>query len=458
MNTQSLMTALTVSILAAGPALPEQAIPQLPLGSQAAVPGAVTSAPPPLTLTQAIQLAIQNNLTDKLAKASTEQARGAAIQSAAGLLPHIMGTVSQSRVFKINLAAEGFPSNITLFPEVLGPYDVFDARISLVQNILDFSVIFKAQAGAAARHVAELQERLAREQVATAAALAYFEAQRTTRAVSAAQADLQLAQSLLKLTRDQHQAGVSTGVDVARSETSEAQENLRLIRAQVSAQNADIRLKRVVGLPLDQPVSLPDLPRTPVSELPAPKKAIGQATHDRAEMQVASEAYQASIYNYRSAEAGHLPTLVAMADYGFSGNTPDSTARTGSIGGRLDLPIFEGGEIHGRAVEAQGMRDEYESRYNDVRAQIEEDVRLALQNLTAEIQETQTADQAVTLAQTELKMARDRYGAGVGDNIQLLTAQDVLDRALDDQVDAVARYDTARVNLATALGQMETFH
>ena len=424
---------------------------------QEPVAGAVTSAPPALTLAQAIQLAIQNNLTDKLAKAATEQARGQAIQAAAGLLPHLTGSLSQSRIFKLNLAAEGFPSNSTLIPQLLGPFNVFDARISLVQNILDFSVIYKARAGLAGRHVAELEERLAREQVATAAALAYFEAQQTTRAVSAAQADLKLAQSLLKLTRDQHQAGVSTGIDVARSETSEAQENLRLIRAQVAAQNADVRLKRVVGLPMDQPVVLPDLPRAPVSELPTPEKAIGQATHDRAEMLVASEAYQASIYNYRSAEAGHLPTLVATADYGFSGNTPDSTARTGSIGGRLNLPIFEGGEIHGRAMEAQGLRDEYESRYNDVRAQIEEDVRLALQNLTAEIQETQTADQAVTLAQRELKMARDRYAAGVGDNIQLLTAQDALDRALDDQVDAVARYDTARVNLAAALGQMETF-
>ncbi len=52
--------------------------------------------------------------------------------------------------------------------------------------------------------------------------------------------------SLFKLARDQHQAGISTGVDVARSETNSAQEQLRLIRAQVAAQQADLRLKRVV--------------------------------------------------------------------------------------------------------------------------------------------------------------------------------------------------------------------
>lgn len=435
----------------------QQGSVQWPLNRQAVIPGVDVSAGPTLTLAEAIWLAIQNNLTTKLAKASTEQARGQAIVAAAGLLPHLMGSVSQSRIFKLNLAAEGFIFNIPSVPQVIGPYNVFDARISLVQDILDFSDIYKARAGFAARHVAELEERLAREQVATAAALAYFEAQRTARSVNAAQADLTLAQSLLKLARDQHRAGISTGVDVARSETSEAQEHLRLIRAQVAAQDADIRLKRVVGLPLDQTVLLPDLPRSTVNELPAPEKAIGEAAQDRPELQVASEAYQAAVDNYHAAEAGYLPSLVATADYGYSGNTPDSTARTGSIGGRLNLPIFAGGENHGHTTEARGLRDEYESRLTDVRAQVEEDVRLALQALSAEIQETETADKAVQLAQTELKMARDRYSAGVGDNIQLLTAQDVLDRALDDQVDAVARYDTARVNFAAALGQMETF-
>ena len=115
--------------------------------------------------------------------------------------------------------------------------------------------------------MADAQESLAREQVAAAAALAYIEAQRSSRAVLAAQADLQLSQSLLKLAHDQHHAGVSTGVDVARAETNTAQQNLRLIRAQIDAQQSMLRMLRVVGLPLGQPVTLPDVDetRTPTS-------------------------------------------------------------------------------------------------------------------------------------------------------------------------------------------------
>jgi outer membrane protein TolC len=368
-----------------------------------------------------------------------------------------MASLQQQRFFKVNFESEGFPANNPILNPVIGPFDAFDARLQLVQTLLDFNAIWKRQASVSGERIAKLEEGLAREQVATAAALAYLEAQRTQRAVSAAQADLDLSESLFKLARDQHAAGISTGIDVARAETERAQENLRLIRAQVAAHEADLRLKRVVGLPLDKPVSLPDLPRADLSELPSVEKALGQANHDRFELQITQESYQAATDNLRAAKAENLPSLKAMADYGYNGVTIDNNARTGSIGGRLDLPILAGGATHGRVVEYTALQKEAGERDLDARAQVEEDVRLSLQTLTAEIEETRTADQVVDLARKELKMAKDRFSAGVGDNIQVLNAQTALARALDDQVDSFARYDTARVNLAVALGRMQAF-
>jgi outer membrane protein len=408
-----------------------------------------------LTLADAIAQAIRTNLSTALAKAATDEARGLALQSAAALLPKITGSVSQTRTFKTNLEALGFTGGP--FPPLIGPYNTFDARFSLVQSLLDVNAIWKTAASRANRRAALLEETLARQQVATAAALAFIEAQRAGRSVSAAQADVKLAQSLLKLAQDQRRAGVSTGVDVARAETNTAQEQLRLIRAQVDAQQAEIRLKRVVGLPLTVPVTLVDLPRPVNAPLPAEDQVVAQATHDRVELQIAKETTAGAQDSTRAARAENLPTIKAIADYGFSGTTPNNTARTGSFGGRLDLPIFAGGEIYGKTLEATARQREAEARLKDIDVQIEEDAILSLQTQTAEITETQTADQAVSLAQKELKMAKDRFAAGIGDNIQLLSAQTALDRALDDQLEAVARYDVARVNLATALGRIEDF-
>ena len=135
-------------------------------------------------MSEAIALAIQNNLTSKLARAGTEEARGVALQKASGLLPQVMGTVQEARVFKVNLEAQGFPGDSPLFSPLLGPFNSFDARLTLVQNILDFKSIYHYKLGQAKKRVAELDERLAREQVAAAAALVYLEAQRTRRATS----------------------------------------------------------------------------------------------------------------------------------------------------------------------------------------------------------------------------------------------------------------------------------
>ena len=225
----------------------------------------------------------------------------------------------------------------------------------------------------------------------------------------------------------------------------------------MAAQQADLRLKRVVGISLSQPIVLPDVSHEVLSDLPDPEKSVADAWNGRLELQIASEDIKASDYSRKAASAENLPSLKAMADYGHSGTTWENTARTGSIGGRLDLPIFSGGNTHGRVVEAEARQQEAEERYEDARVQVEEDVRLSLQTLIAEIEETRTADKAADLAHKELTMARDRFGAGVGDNIQVLTAQTALDQAMDDQVDAFARYDTARVNLATALGRIEEF-
>jgi outer membrane protein TolC len=296
---------------------------------------------------------------------------------------------------------------------------------------------------------------LARDQVAAAAALAYLEALRTNRAVSAAQADFSLSDSLWKLARDQHAAGIASGVDVARAETERARQNLRLIRAQVSARDADIRLKRVIGLPLDQAVDLQELPRLGLGEVPQIDEAIGLAVNHRAELRISRGLLEQNRRLLRAAGAQFLPTLRAVGDYGYSGTTPSNTARTGSIGGRLSLPIFAGGERKGDILEARGRYDQTEARAEDLKIQVETDVRLALQELSASTEETRTAEQALKLAQTELKMARDRYSAGVGDNIQVLSAQASLAGAEDDQVTALAHYDVARANLAAALGRIQ---
>ena len=412
-----------------------------------------------LSMSDAINRAIQTQLTTQLAQAASIEARGQALQAAASLLPQVTGSVYQARVFKTNLAALGFNASPLLPNPVIGPYNTFDARFTLVQKILDLHSVWNAKAASANVRAAKLDETLAAEQVASAAALAYIDDLRSLHGVQDAQANWELAQRLSMLAHHQHDAGLATGVDVARAETTEAQNRQALIRAKLAATQADIRLKRVIGMAMTDGLTLtsPESGASPAS-IGDDAALLAQAQNDRLELAITGEQAKAERYALDAAKADHLPTISAEADYGFSGNVPSGSARTGQIGGRLDLPIFTGGRTRGQVVEAKGRLAAAQNRYADARIQVEEDVRLALQTLSAESDEVGTAETQVNLAERELKLAEDRYRAGVGDNIQVVTAQAALADARQTRVDARARYSDARANLAMALGHMRQFN
>jgi len=410
-----------------------------------------------LSVEHAIAKAIETNLTTHLAQAASTEARGRVLQAAASLLPQLTGTLSQERVFKLNLAAEGFTSSPLIPNAVIGPFNVFDARIQLVQNLLDLTSIWLTKAASANVRVARLTEDLVAEQVASAAALAYIEDLRAIRDVQDAQANLELSEKLSTLAHHQHAAGLATAVDLARADTRVAVDNQNLIQVQLTAYQADIRLKRVVGLPLPTNITLAETEDAVPKEGPEEASALAQAQSDRFELRITQEQLKAETYALDAAKAGFFPTLAARADYGFSGNTPDSTARTGSIGGSLDLPILSGGLTRGQIKEAQGRQSAAQSQYDDTRIQVEEDVRLALHALSAEVDEVKAADTKVQLAERELQLSQNRYSAGLGDNVEVVTAQASLADARKSRVDARARYADARANLAIALGHMRTF-
>ena len=437
-------------------------MPAAPITNAQQVPGAakVSPAMSALSLDQAITLAIENNLATLLAKERRNEASGREKESLAGLLPNISGTAYQASVTE-NLAALGFtPGRFPGFNSTfIGPFKNFDARVRLAQTIFSLSALRNFQAGRAGVRVAEMEESLAREQVATATALAYLETMRADRAVSTAQANVTLAQTLLKLAQDQRDAGIATGVDVTRAETRLAQQQVQLSRAQTDSEEAGLQLQRIVGLPLGSSLTLTDPLRFAEEILPAIETAVATAEDNRAEVHVAQAEVAVNDYQKRAARAEQLPSLEFLGDYGVSGITPVTSALpTRRYAIQLNVPIFNGSLTRGRIQVARSRENQAELQLASIRGQVEEDVRLAYSGLRTTAETVRATDLAVTLAERELEMARDRFRAGVGDNIELVTAQATLANARLDQVSALALYNGARLNLAAALGRAQTFH
>jgi outer membrane protein TolC len=253
------------------------------------------------------------------------------------------------------------------------------------------------------------------------------------------------------------EAGAAAAVDVTRADTRIAQARHALIMAKRDAAQADIRLKRVVGLPLAESVALTD----PAGPLAAPSESkealLDMAFQERVELRITEAELSAEKAQLDAAKAGFMPTVDVFGDYGHSGNLPSGSARTGAIGVRLELPIFEGRRTIGQIREVSGRLSAAEKNHSDATVQVEEDVRLALETLSAELDELDAAQTEVRLAEREVQLAEDRFAAGVGDNIQVVSAQSSLAQARQLRTDAWARLVDAEAGLAVARGRMRTF-
>ena len=425
------------------------------------LPGAARTSPAPaqLSLSDAIQLALQNNLATLSASEQRREATGFVQQARSQLLPNISGATYQANL-TLNLAALGFQAG--RFPgftnTFIGPFNNFDARATLVQNILDLSVIRNYQSSRQGIRVAEFRQQLAREQVAEATALTYLETLRSERNVAAAQANVTLAEALLRLAQDQHTAGVATGIDVTRAETRLAQERVDLAQAETTAAQARLSLQRVIGVPLGSPLVLTDPLRFTAEALPPVDTAVSDALSHRAEVLI-SEA-QVSMFELerKAVRDEYLPSLQFVGDYGISGITPTDTALpTRRAALQVNVPIFNGGLTHGRLTVATSREHEAELQLGSVRGQVEQDVRLAISTLRTSVERVRAADEGVRLAERELEMSRDRFRAGVADNLEVISAQASLANARAAQVQALAIYNAGRLNLAAALGRAEAF-
>ena len=236
-----------------------------------------------LSLQQAIDYAKNNNVLLKVAEERINEAKGRRWQNDSDLLPHISMRASQGRVFWENFASQGMPSF-----GVIGPFNSFDARFQVTQRIFDMSAISKFQAANVDVDIAELEEKLAQQQVVTAAVIAYLDVLQAQEQLRAVEEDVHLAQQLASLAKHQLEVGVVTNLDVIRARTRLAQHKAREQEDIQGLNTAFLSLKRVTGLPLDSELRLSDSLRFFNEKTFTVSDAISAAVKDRFEMSIAA--------------------------------------------------------------------------------------------------------------------------------------------------------------------------
>ena len=426
---------------------------------QAAGPfaGSVTGAPLtagalPLTLPGAIERGLKFNLGLIGLEEQVESARGARMRSLRALMPHLDARVDEVRQTR-NLAAFGF--NPSLFPglsAVVGPFNVFDARVYGSQALVDISARNDVRGSTAALNAARLDSENARDVVTFVVANLYFQAVAGARRIETTRSQVDTAQALLTLATNMRNAGASPGIDVVRAQVQLQAQRQRLISAENTFAKQALQLGRAIGLPAAQAIELTDRDATVALSTRTLDDAIKYAAETRADYRASLERVRAAQATLRAASAEALPSVHVSADYGTIGSTPANAQGTYSIAGAVRLSLFDTGR-KGREVENAARLRQRQAEAANFLQRVESEVRTAFLDVQASEQQLEVARERVALAQQELSLAQTRFSAGVTSNLEVIQGQDQVALASDVEVTAAYAVNVARAELARALGE-----
>lgn len=445
---------LLAALCAAAPAAAQSDNHSLPPAFRGGVPDDGPPADTPLSLgiLDAIDRGLTHNLGLLAAERDIDRAEGARWQALSDLLPDINGGVTFSRQ-QVNLKAFGFPLPAGV-PPIVGPFNIFDARVSLSQSIFDWSAITSARAEthrvASARH----SYQSARDLVVLVTTNLYLNALATRARAESAEAQLGTAQALSDQAVDLRRAGVIATIDVLRANVELNTARQRATVARNDHETAKLELARVVGLPLGQAFTLVD----DVPYVPAPDTtlddALARAYATRPDYLAALERLRAAEADRAAVAAESLPAASLNANYGDIGPSIGDSHGTFNISAAITVPIFSG-DRRGRTVTAAAAVRDRRAEVEDLRAGIYYEIRTTFLNLQASEDVLHTAELGRELAAAELTQARDRFAAGVTSNIEVVQAQAAVALANEQYTGALYQFNVNKALLAHGVGAAE---
>ena len=406
-----------------------------------------------LTLDQAVALALKQNTTAQIAVIQAAEAVQDKNVARAALLPQAQLEASD-RVLRSNLQAN-FGQPFPGFPQHIGPFQVFQAGPSFSAPVFDLTLWRRYQAQRSLANAAKATSLSTREQVILLVVSQYIGTLRAVATVQAAGSRVELAQALYNQAADLQKEGVGTGIDTLRSNVELQNEKQRLLEAEADRDTSLFALSRLLNLDPRQAIALGDSLSYFETPQPEVEQSIEQALSERQEWKALNDQIKAAESEKRQAWDTRLPALHVDGEWAYQGTRLNNGIPTYNYEVALNMPLFTGGRIRAETIKADLEIRRLQQQQADLRNEIGLNVKNALINLTSARSQVQVANLGVQLSKEEVDQARDRFRAGVANNIEVIQAQDSLARANDNQIAALYRFNQARADLARSVGQME---
>lgn len=503
------MKASQLNIIGAGAALvllvaPVPSFAQTPVAQTASVANAR-----PLSLDDAVRMAESQSEAVRIARAGLQRAEGTKIQARSQYLPQVYGSASYTRTLKsqysgafggtdttttpVNPSPPGPCDDYLLGPDAsvadrlagletsarcasgLNPFAAFSSLpfgqanqyqlgLSVSQNLFTGGRISAQNAAAAAgRRSANIELTAQRAQNVLDVTQAYYDAALADRLVAISDASFTQTENVLKQVQLNRNVGNVSEFELLRAQVTRDNQRPQVIQRRSDREVAYLRLKQLLNIPLEQPVSL-TTSIDDVNDMPAGIRLAGlqvgsftapdTVSSNRAAVRQADEAVNAQRQLFRVARAQRFPSLSLTSQYGavaypqngFPGSNDFRANWT--IGVSTSIPLFTGGRIRGDELIAQANLAESRARLQQVREFAALDSRVAINALNQAMSAWEASKGTAEQASRAYQIAEVRYREGISTQLELNDSRILLEQATANRALAARNLQMARIKLA----------
>ena len=435
--------------------------PATPLLNDAADPCRLAPLSAPLRLFDAVERSLCESPKTRSAWASVKAAAAGVGASKGAYLPTLTGTAQYTRNH------DSGAGSTTQGVATDSNEGVSAESLSLSWVLYDFGG--RAAALEDSRHLLELaqaNQNLALQTAFLTTAKDYYTAQAADTAVRALRRIESDAQQTLDAASARYRTGVAPITDQLQARTAATQAVYERVKAEGAHRIAVGTLAVDMSLSVDEPLTLPDLDQGVL-----PDTGFVQAVHDLVEAAkethpsvVAARAqWQAALASVSEVRAEGLPKLSLSGDVTHSSQPvitsqgslalPAST-RQESVGLSIQVPLFEGFSRAYRIRQAEAFAATQEQALHDVQQQVVLGVWQSVQTLQSDTENLRNTEIVLQSATDAFTAAERRYQTGVGNVLEVLTAQTTLANAEQQRIQSQLEWRTARLQVAASLGRL----
>ena len=399
----------------------------------------VAQPPTHLTLAEAQRLAIQNNPQFTAARYNAAAAYQTAPQYKAAYEPTVFGSFTGVGADNGSRLAAGGLNN----PVV---YNRIGSGLSIGQMITDFGRTSNLIAMAKLQATAQDQvTETTRAQILLNTSRAYFAILRAQAVLKVATQTVAARQTVSDQITALAENKLKSSLDVSFANVNLADARLLLVQAQNDLKASEADLATAMGLPNESGFVLDEEP------IPAPMpdrvdELIREAIQSRPELKNLRLQQSAAERFTKAEHALYYPSIGVVRPAGFVPTGYETIpSRYGAIGMNVSIPIFNGGLFKARQTQAELKAKAATENVNDLQNRVIRDVRVAWLNATTAYDRMALTQQLLQQASSALDLAQARYDLGLGNIVELSTAQLNLTSAQIADTSAHYEYQTQRI-------------